>query len=83
MSHTLMAVLGTLMVDGELRSSLIDSDRDQRLRTLKDRGFFLTRAEYATFENMMVTVASPDMDKICAQMRSFCPDWPCSFYTMA
>jgi hypothetical protein len=80
MSHTLMAILGTLMIDGDLRGSLVKSDREQRLRTLKDRGFFMTRTEHETFEKMMKSVASDEMERICAQMRVFCPDWPCSSY---
>ena len=73
MSHTLMAILGTMVVDGDLRGSLVKSGRDERLRRLRDYGFFLTRAEHEAFEKMMRTFESGELEEACGRVAVLLP----------
>jgi hypothetical protein len=83
MSHTLMAILGSMLVDGHLRKGLLSKTRSERTALLKQRGFFLSRGEVEVYERMMNSFESGALDDMCVSIESECPKWPCSFFTIA
>ena len=82
MSHTLMAVLGSVLVDERLRKSLLGTrERVERLSILKQRGFFLSKGERKVFECMMKSFESGALNDLCLRLEAECPDWPCTHFS--
>lgn len=79
MSHTLLALLGAMLVNERFRRALAKGDR---YATLSERGFFLTRGEREIFERMMESFESGKLDEACKSIQSQCPIWPCSFFSI-
>lgn len=80
MSQTLLAILGTLVVNGDLRRTMLTSNRDARVAALKERGFFVSYAEIEVVERMLSSFESGEVADACARIASECPDWPCSHF---
>lgn len=81
MSHNLSAVLGSLLVDGHFRKSMMGLQKYDRMAILKAHGFFMSRGEQEVFARMMESFEAGKLDEACNQVRSECPDWPCSWFT--
>lgn len=88
MSHTLLAVLGATLVDGNFRRTLMKKGKKSARATNGDRcaalrahGFFLTRGECEIFARMMESFESGRLDGPCREIQDTCPEWPCSFFT--
>lgn len=85
MSHTLLAVFGAMVMDGNFRRTLtgkgIDSARattGDRQAVLRERGFFLTCGEREVVDRMIASFQSGRVDDACALFARECPEWPCS-----
>ena len=88
MSHTLLAVLGAMVMDGNFRRTLTEKGRDSarattgdRQAALRERGFFLTRGESEGFARMVESFESGRLDDGCATFQRECPNWPCKDLT--
>lgn len=79
MSHTLMAVLGSVLVDGRFRKGLLE--QSERVAWLKQHGFFLSRGEFEVFQNMMKSFECGKLDDVCLKIAAECPNWPCSYFS--
>lgn len=82
MSHNLMAILGTMVVDQHLRRTLTKSTTVDRVAALRSRGFFLSRGETEIFCKMMESFESGRLDEACMMIQTECPNWPCFWFTI-
>lgn len=87
MSHTLLAVLGGMLVDKRFRRALMKKEKKSAKATkaargaaLRARGFFLTRGEGEILARMVKSFESGRLDRPCRELQDICPEWPCSFF---